>query len=144
MQGNSPAWSNSASFLFEWRACVAKWKGVNRCGWFIQGKSIKTLEWEPWLYSFAKDALFSTTQGETLWMLNSFCTHKRNCIYKREMGGKGEKKKVEFIDTHVWLLNVVMHVKGTVHSEMKIQSLSSPCRWKCFFFVISKASHLYI
>lgn len=36
-----------------------------------------------------------------LWLLNSFCAHKRNCIYKREVGGKRGKKKVEFIDTHV-------------------------------------------
>lgn len=41
MLANSPAPSNSSSFLFTLNGALASWskRGFNRCGWFIQGKA---------------------------------------------------------------------------------------------------------
>lgn len=85
MRGNSPAWSNSGSFLFTFngRDRLAKWKkGVNRCGWFLQGKRFKTLEWEA-VFFLRRTRYFLQRPR----LLGSFCAHKRDGIDEKKREG---------------------------------------------------------
>lgn len=85
MRGNSPAWSNSGSFLFTFngRARLAKWKkGVNRCGWFLQGKRFKTSEWEA-VFFLRRTRYFLQRPR----LLGSFCAHKRDGIDEKKREG---------------------------------------------------------
>lgn len=132
MRGNSPAWSNSGSFLFTFngRARLAKWKKESiDVDDFFKENALRRRNEKP--YSFCEGhVIFYNVRG--------FSVHSALTKGMELMKKKGGNKFIHRL--HVWLLTVVRHL--FIHiQDIQHSSWDSDALFKWIYMIENSSFH---